>query len=235
MANVGHGERYDEMRKKLLYTAAEMFLHKGYAMTSLKELAAETGTNTGVLMRIFGSKENILAILVKYVIEEQFSRTAKLLEGKTDDKILYYAAETALQLHIVETHEHIRELYGAAYSLPETTNIIQQTVTEKLENIFKEHLPQLETKDFYELEIASGGIMRGFMTVPCDMYFTMDRKIKRFLETAFLVYRVPEEKTMEAIEFVSQFDFKKIAKETIQAMLEKVAEKAWEISAIKES
>ena len=30
------------------------------------------------------------------------------------------------------------------------------------ENVFKEYLPEYETKDFYELEIATAGIMRGF-------------------------------------------------------------------------
>lgn len=228
MANYGHGERYEVMRKKMLYTAARLFLEKGYVLTSLKELSAVAGTNTGVLTRTFGSKENILAILVKHVLEGQFSTVKELLKGKTEDKILFYAAETTLQLHIVESDEHLRELYGAAYSLPATTAIIQQTITGKLENIFKEHLPNLETKDFYELEIASGGIMRGFMTIPCDMYFTMDRKIKRFLETTFKLYDVPEEKIKEAIEFVSQFDFKAIAKETVAKMLEEVKEKGTE-------
>lgn len=226
MANIGHGERYEKVRKRLLHSAAKLFLQKGYSMTTVKELAADAGTNTGVLMRTFGSKENILAILVKYVLDEQFSQTEELLKGKTEDKILFYAAETTLQLHIVESNEHIRELYGAAYSLPATTQIIQHTITGKLENIFKEHLPNLETKDFYELEIASGGIMRGFMTIPCDMYFTMDRKIKRFLETTFKLYDVPEKKIQETIEFVSQFDFKQIAEKLIKEMLAKVAEKA---------
>ncbi|MBE7051588.1 MAG: TetR/AcrR family transcriptional regulator [Ruminococcaceae bacterium] len=226
MANIGHSDRFEKVRKKLLYVAAKQFLQKGYTMTSLKDIAAEAGTNTGVLMRTFGSKENILAALVKYVLNEQFYQTSNLLKGKIDDKILFYAAETTLQLHIVESDENIREMYGAAYSLPSTTQIIQQTITGKLESIFSEHLPHLETKDFYELEIASGGIMRGFMTIPCDMYFTMDRKIKRFLETTFLVYRVSDEKIKEAIDFVSQFDFKQIAQDLIQSMLRDVSSKA---------
>ena len=224
MANIGHGEKYKELHQRLLTTAAKLFLEKGFSATSVKEIAAAAGTNTGVLMRAFESKENILALLVRHVLEGQFSRTSELLKGITDDKILFYAAETTLQLHMAESNEQIRELYSAAYSLPNTTEIIQLTITEKLEQIFKEHLPHLETKDFYELEIASGGIMRGFMTVPCNMYFTIDRKVKRFLETTFLVYEVPKEKIIEAIEFVNQFDFKKIADETIQSMINSLSE-----------
>lgn len=69
-------------------------------------------------------------------------------------------------------------------------------------------------------EISSAGIMRSHLSVPCDVYFTMERKLRVFLETTFLIYHVPEEKIQEAIEFVMQFDWKSIANGVIQQMLE---------------
>ena len=57
------------------------------------------------------------------------------------------------------------------------------------------------------------------MSVPCNIYFTMDRKINRFLETTFLIYRVDDKKINEAIEFVSKFNFKKIANELLNSLL----------------
>lgn len=222
MANIGHGEKYEETKSRLMHSATRLFLQKGYSATSVKEIAEDAGTNTGVLMRAFGSKENILAELVSYVLEGQFSLTGQLLEGITEDNILFYAAETTLQLHIVETNENVRDLYAMAYSMDATTQIIQRTITKKLEELFKDYLPNLETKDFYELEIASGGIMRGFMTIPCDMYFTMERKVKRFLETTFLVYRFSDEKIAQTIEFVSRFDFKELAERFIGDIMRKL-------------
>lgn len=208
------------MRKQVLFISAKSFLEKGFTATTVKEIAKLADINIGSLMNLFKTKEDILAELVKYVLEGQFKATADLLKEKTDDKILFYAAETTLQLHMAESSEHIRDIYKAAYSLPATTDIILQMITHKLEEIFKPILPNLETKDFFELEIASGGIMRGFLTIPCDMYFTMERKIKRFLETTLKLYDVPKEKIEEAIRFVSGFDFEKIAKQTIQGMLD---------------
>ena len=61
--------------------------------------------------------------------------------------------------------------------------------------------------------------MRSFLTVPCDRYFTMERKVKRFLQTTFLVYEVPKEKIAETIDFVSKFDYPTFAKDTIDNML----------------
>lgn len=209
----------EAIRKNALNVAAKLFLEKGYTESTVKEIAGGANISVGALSRMFGTKESILCELVKYVLENQFKTATEMVKGKTEDKILFYAAETTLQLYIVESSEQIRELYTVAYSLPKTTEIIQNTITGKLEDVFKEHLPNLETKDFYMLEIASGGIMRGFMTIPCNMWFTMEQKIKSFLETTFLVYRVPDEKIKEAIEFVSQFDYPRIAKELIETML----------------
>ncbi len=209
----------ETMRSRILHSAARLFLEKGYHESTTREIARQAGVNVSAMNRLMKSKENILSELVKYVIESQFESTQQLLQGVTDDKILFYAAETTLQLYMAESSEHIRELYAVSYSLSHTTDIIQHTITKKLEIIFGEHLPHLEEKDFFELEIASGGVMRSFMTKPCDMYFTMERKVRRFLEATFLIYRVPQAKIDEAIEFVSRFDFKAIAEKVIGNML----------------
>lgn len=219
MARIGRGKNFEKMKSKLLHTVAAMFLEQGYHKTTLRDISNAAGVAYSSLINVFGSKEGMLAELVAFVLEGQFEATAKLLSGKTEDKILFYAAETTLQLYMAESHEHIREMYSVSYTLSETSRIIYDTITHKLEDIFKEHLPELETKDFYCLEIASGGIMRSFMTVPCDMFFTMDMKIRFFLETTFRVYKVSEEKIAEAIAFVGQFDFKTIAEKVIENML----------------
>lgn len=219
LSNHVRGENYETNKQQILYAAAISFLEYGYTATTIKKIAADAKTNTGTLQNIFKTKDDILSDIVYYVLEGQFDTTANFLKGVTDDKILFYAAETTLQLYMAESSENVRNLYAAAYSLPKTTQIIQNTITKKLEHLFKEHLPEMETKDFYKLEIASGGIIRNFMMVPCDMWFTMDQKVETFLETTLRVYCVPEEKIREAVEFVSQFDYKKIADETINAML----------------
>lgn len=207
------------VRAKLLHTAAKMFLTEGYDKTTITKLVEVTGMSCGTVTHAFNTKESIVCALVPYVLEGQFEFTEKLLESKTDDKILLYAAETTLQLYMAESDENVRKLYNVAYSLPNSSEIIYHTITEKLESVFKETLPEWKTKDFYERELASAGVMRNYMSVPCDMYFTMERKVKGFLESTLLLYRVPDGKIEEAIAFVSQFDFTALAKRVIDDML----------------
>ena len=207
------------VRSRILHAAAKMFLEKGYQSTTMRELAKNADVNYGSLTFAFKSKESLLCELVEYVLDGQFEATERLLSGVTEDKILFYAAETTLQLYIAESSEHMREMYNVSYSLPHSSNIIFSKITGKLQQIFGEYLPLWETKDFYEREISSAGIMRSHISVPCDMYFTMERKVKNFLESTLLLYRVPDEKIAEAVSFVSRFDFVMIANGVIDNML----------------
>ncbi len=210
--------RHDQLKQRILNVAAKKFLQDGYTNTTIRTIVTECGISTGSFNNLFQTKEDLLCELVAFVLGQQFSVTDRLLEGKTEDKLLFYAAETTLQLHIVEMNENLRDVYSAAYSLPKPSAMIQQMVTGKWEQIFKEHLPHLETKDFYKLEIATGGIMRGFMTIPCDMWFTMDQKVESFLECSFKMYDVPAEKIRQTIAFVRQFDFETLARKTIDGL-----------------
>lgn len=213
------GKKYVGRKRKILYFSAKLFMEKGYIHTTMVDISTATGIEKTAVVRAFSSKENILAELVRYVLEGQFAAAEQFLSGRTTDKILYYAAETTLQLYIAKSNEQIRELYSTAYTMPNTSAVIRDAVTEKLEGIFKEHLPELKKADFYELEIASGSIIRGFMAIPCSEDFTMERKVIRYLETTLRIYQVPEEKIKEAIAFVSQFDYVKLAQQTIKQML----------------
>lgn len=220
MARYRSAQESEQLRKRMVFAAAQMFLTRGYSATTIREIAEAAQVSTSTAQYICKNKDEILAELVGYVLESQFQHTARMLEGVTDDKVLFYAAETALQLYIAESSENLRELYSLAYSTPKTAGIIRSTITGKLEVIFRDALPELEAKDFFELEIASGGIMHSFMMVPCDLYFTIEHKVQRFIETTFLIYRIPEEKTREAVEFVGRFDYNAIVGQVIDSMLE---------------
>ena len=197
-----------------------MFLEKGYEAASVRQIASAAGINVNTMVHDFGAKENLLCELVEYVLKGQFSTTKKLLLGMTEDRTLYYAAETALQLHMAECSEAARNLYRSAYSLSLPSELIQRNVAEKMTSVlFREYLPDYSLEDFYRLEIASGSMIWGYMAIPCDEEFTIDQKVDCFLDAALRIYRVPEEKIAEAKAFVKRFDYPSIAKQTIADML----------------
>lgn len=148
------------------------------------------------------------------MFESQFDNTEKLI-GSSADPLLVYAVETALQMYITELSEPLRELYVMAYSLPTTSEYIYQNTAKKVGTLFKDYVPGAQEKDFYEMDIASAGVMRGFMAKHCDLYFTIDQKLKRFLGCCFTLYHVPQEKQDAVIGAVLAMELKPIAEKII--------------------
>ncbi len=112
-------------KQQVLNAAARSFLKKGFTNTTIRDITTGAGINSGSFNNYFRTKEDVLYELVELVLGLQFSVSQKLLEGKTEDKLLFYAVETVLQLHIVEMSESLRDVYSAAYSLPKTSDLIQ--------------------------------------------------------------------------------------------------------------
>lgn len=70
------------------------------------------------------------------------------------------------------------------------------------------------------MEIASGSIMRGFMSVPCDPYFTVEAKIRRFLDCSLKLYDVPQAKRECIIEAILRIDLHSMAEGIIQKTIQ---------------
>ena len=179
-------------QQKVLRAAVALFLEKGYTRTTTGEIAKAAGIGQSSFFHVFPSKEALLLELVKRMFSGQFALAGQ--HSGEQDPVFLYAVETALQLHIAELTEPLRELYVTAYTLPSTSAYLYRSTAKRLEGIFGDYLPDAEAKDFYEMEIASTGMMRSFMAVPCDVYFTVERKIARFLECALKLCNVPPER-----------------------------------------
>ncbi len=157
-------------RNKMIYAAVVLFLENGYEKDDHGADRAPRGHVGHVVFAAFPNKEAILYALVREMLAEQFKWTERLL-GERPDPLLLYCAETALQIHITELSPELRELYMTAYSLQSTSEYIYQNISKKLETFFAPYLPGAQASDFYELEIASAGVMRGFYGPPLRPVF----------------------------------------------------------------
>ena len=197
--------RYDskEAKRRILTACVRLFLEKGYTNTKVAEILKEADVSAGSFQNIFRTKDGVLTELIGMMFSRQFG-AVKPLAANAPSPVYLYAVETAIQLHIAELTEPLRKLYVTAYTLSSTSAYLYRSTAKRLEGIFGDDLPDAEAKDFYEMEIASTGMMRSFMAVPCDVYFTVERKIARFLECALKLYNVlPERRRGSARPFCS--------------------------------
>ena len=206
-------------RNKMLLAAIQLFLEQGYEKTTTAQISRGAGMSPTSFFAAFENKEALLLKLTQIMFENQFEKARSFAENH--EPLMVYCLETALQINITELSESLREIYVMAYTLPSTSEYIYRSTAIQIKNIFAAYMPDAEDKDFYEMDIASGSITRGFMAKPCDMYFTLDRKLRRYLDCCLKLYNVPTEKRNSLIEAVLAVDLNSVAAKLIEEIVAK--------------
>lgn len=207
-------------QQKMLRSGLKLFMEKGYEGATTAEIAKKAGMTASSFFRAYPSKEAMLLELVKWMFVGQYD-LAQEISG-SDDPMVVCAVEAAIELNMAENCEALRELYVAAYTLPSTSIYIYRVMSERLYSVFRQFQPEAKAKDFYEMEIASGSMIRGFMAVPCDMYFTLENKITRFLDCALKMYCVEQEAREQIIASTLALDIRTVTEEVVRNILKKV-------------
>ncbi len=193
-------------------------MQKGFERTTIMDIAKMSGVPKTKILYEMNSKEEILVHLVTKFLDGVTAASDAVSKKLTDDRVLIFIANEVLQLYMAEMNEDMRNLYLAGYSMPKTSEAVLKRRAEMMHEHFSFRFPEQELKDFYEIEIASMGIMRAYMTVPCDMYFTIEAKAKRLVTMLLLIYKAEEGKINEAIEFIGKIDFEATAKKAVESV-----------------
>lgn len=169
--------RYDskEAKRRILTACVRLFLEKGYTNTKVAEILKEADVSAGSFQNIFRTKDGVLTELIGMMFSRQFG-AVRPLAANAPSPVYLYAVETALQLAMTELSENLRDIYVEAYTFPATAEIIHRSTTAELQAAFSAYLPGCAECDFYEMELGTAGMMRGYMARQCDPYFTLERK-----------------------------------------------------------
>lgn len=213
------GSRYEkeESRKKILSACVRLFWVQGFRKTPPKQILQEAGVSAGTLYNLYKSKAGVLMELTDFMFSQQFGIAGKLSAGGASPALVY-ALETSIQLALTELNENLREIYIEVYTQPDILERIRQKTTAELQRIFGPYLPECSASDFYEMDIGTAAIMRGYMERPCDLYFTLERKIECFLRMTLTVYHVPEAQISEILQTIAALDIRTIADSVMQRL-----------------
>lgn len=216
--------RYDsaDAKRRILTACVRFFLEKGYTHTTVAEIIKEADVSISTFQNIFRTKDGVLVELVQFMFGNQFDMAGQIT-GKNLPPVYLYAVETSVQLALTELNENLREIYLEAYNHTETSEYIYQQTSTKLYHIFGSYLPGYTESDFYELDIGSAGIMRGYMSRPCDKYFPLEKKISRFLSMSLSAYAVPQEEQKQVLDFIAGLDIRAIALQVMQQLFRALA------------
>lgn len=206
-----------ETKRKILNICVRLLLNQGYKNTTITQITREANVTRGSFQNLFPTKDAVLLELVESMFNGQFNIAKGIVVGDCPP-VYVYAVETAIQLALTEMNENLREIYIEAYTLPATLEYIHQHTTAELARIFGSNLPGCTQSDFYEMEVGTAGLMRGYMAKKCDIYFPLEHKLRCFLTEAMRVYKVPEAEQAEALAFVAGLDIKSVAEQVLKKL-----------------
>lgn len=224
--------RYDSADSKRRITSAcvRLFIEKGYHDTKMTDILSAADVSSGTFQNIFHTKDGVFEELVHFMFAGQFGAAKNMIHISSEvgvdlqsDPVLLYAVETSIQLTLAELNENLREVYVEAYTQAKIAEMIYRKTAGELYKIFGSYLPGLTESDFYELEIGTAGIMRGYMSRPCDMYFPLKKKLECFLRLALSAYKVPDEKQAQIQKYIADADMTAIANTVMQELFRALA------------
>ena len=210
-------EQIKDPKQRILTVCVRMFIEKGFKATTMQDIIREADVSSGTFQNIFRTKDGVLNELANVMFGNQFGMAKKVTKA-SDNPVLIYATETAIQLAIIELNENLREIYVEAYTQPQIAEYIYQKTSTELYSIFSAYNPTWTESDFYESDIGSAGMMRAYMQRKCDKYFTLRKKIERFLNMSLKCFNVPTDKIDEAIAAVNSIDLEKTAKDVMEKL-----------------
>lgn len=197
-------------KQRILKECVRMFIEKGFKSTTMMDIIREADVSSGTFQNIFRTKDGVLKELIDVMFERQFGAAQKNIQ-LSDDPVLLYSVEVAIQLAIVELNENLREIYIEAYTNKQLSEYICQKMTAKIGAMFSKYNPCWEESDYYESDIGSTGMVRAYMMRKCDQYFTLRKKINRYLNMALRCYNVPADVIEKTIATVNAMDIESVA------------------------
>ena len=209
-------------KKRILTVCVRLFLEKGYRKATLAEIIDKAEVSYSTFQNIFHAKDGVLTELVAFMFSNQFAM-ARSATGAKLPPVYIYAVETAIQMTLTELNENLREIYIEAYTQKEASEYIFRETAKELYRIFGAYLPKLTERDFYEMEIGSASIMRGYMAHPCDASLTLEKKLRLFLSMSLRAYNVPQEELEQVIGFVEGLDIRTISEQVMQTLFQALA------------
>ena len=218
--------RYDsqDAKRRILSACVRLFIERGYHATTMALIIRQADVSASTFQNIFRNKEGVLMELTQTMFEKQFSMASGVM-GETMPPVYLYAAETAIQLTLAELNENLREIYVEAYTRPSVAAYICENTAKVLYQVFGSYLPECTLEEFYEMDIGTSGLMRGYMARKCDETFSLERKLERFLTLSLRVFCVPQEEREKVIAWVLGLDIRTVANGVMQQLFQMLAMK----------
>ncbi len=196
-------------RTVIIKAASELFFENGFSRTTATELCKKACISTGNLTFYFPTKEHILAVLVKMMIDFQW-KEMESATGEGKSSLLAYCLELTVMSAVSEEIPQMRDIFAAAYAHPMTLDLIRANDVEKIKQVFGAYTENWSEEKYTAVETIVSGIEYATLT-PTAHATALEYRIERALDTIMMLCCVPEALRRTKIDKVLAMDYRAIA------------------------
>jgi AcrR family transcriptional regulator len=148
----------EAVRQRIVGATRQLFLEKGYAETTIREISQRARASTGSIYHFFGNKDGIFLQLIR----EVFERTAAQADeaaAASDDPYLRLALELALVVDLFSADERAASLFAAAYRSWPIQQFIVGQGSVRNRALFAERLRGWDELRYFAATLTIAGIL----------------------------------------------------------------------------
>jgi TetR/AcrR family transcriptional repressor of mexJK operon len=162
----------DELSQRLLNAATEVFLEKGFAATSVDEIAARAKASKVTFYHHFGNKEKLFEAIVMRLNATMFRGFADALEADVsmEQALHRFMKQMAEMLYTDQAVKLVRVLHAEAARFPELAEIFDKAGPQRAHALLA---------DYFKLQIRKGHMLN------VDPHTAADHLIHMSLGEAF--------------------------------------------------
>lgn len=219
---MGRNRKPTPTKAVIIKAASELFFENGFSKTTSTEVCRKADISTGNLTFYFPTKEHILAVLVKMMIDFQW----KEMEEQTDEgksSLLAYCLELSTLAAIGEEFPEMQDFIAAAYSHPMTLDLIRANDTEKIKKVFGEYTENWSDEKYIAVEAIISGIEYGTI-MRTEHSAALEQRIEGALDTVMSLFSISEDLRKSKISKVLAMDYRSIGRKVYEEFKQYVTE-----------
>lgn len=155
---MGRQEQTEEVRRKVVAAAQRLFLGKGYAQTTLREISTAAGVSYGSIYHHFEDKDGIFRELILENFETaQATADRQLAVGA--DAYLRLGLKWAGLIQAISSDARVAELLSVAYRSWKISELLVQAAAARHRDWLRSELPDWSENQFLAATLALTGAM----------------------------------------------------------------------------
>lgn len=195
----------DDVKSKVLASARKLFIEKGYAQTTIREMSIISGVSSGSIYHFFADKEGVFLHLTLDVFESTL-QAATERAARHRDPYLSLSLKWAFLMRLISADKRVAELFSVAYSSQKISERLLKVSTQRHQQLLGDVLGDWDSEQFFIATLLLGGVLSALVSEKVNIdSLSEEKRIRALLSTVLPAFGVEPDKARELIQKSMKF------------------------------